>query len=87
MDVLDDIARFASERIRRSRHVESDQMSAGRADLDAVETQDTRPIGRRIGRPGRVAVVGEHNELEAGARGDGGDLVRRTAPSERVVWM
>ena len=73
--VLDDVARLAAERIRRRRHVERDVVAAVRADLDAVEAQHARSIRRRIGRARRVAVVGEDDELQAGARGGRGDLV------------
>ena len=36
-DIVDDIARFSAERIRRSRQVERDVVAAGRADFDGVE--------------------------------------------------
>ena len=75
LHVLDDVARFPAERIRRRRHVDRDVVAAGRADLDAVQAQHAGSVRRRIGHARGVAVVGEDDELQARPRGGRGDLV------------
>jgi hypothetical protein len=50
-------------------------VAARRADLDAVEAEDAGAVGRRVGDPRPVAVVGEDDEPQPGARGGGRDLV------------
>ncbi len=84
--VVDNVARFAGEGKRRRGHVERDIVSAVGADLDAVHAQNAGPIGRRIGRTGRVAVIGEDDEFQAGVRRGGGDLIGRTE-AVRTVCM
>ena len=74
LDVVDDIARLAAKRIRRGRHVDGDVVTAACADFCRVEAQHALAIHRRIQRTSRVAVVGEHDELEAGPRGGMRDL-------------
>src|SRR5437870_969176 len=75
MDVFDDVARPAAERIWSGLHVDRDVMTACRADFDAVEAQHAGPVRRRIGLASGVAVIGEDDELPSGFRGGGGDLV------------
>ena len=60
-------------------------MPAGGVELDAVDRQHAAAIGRRVGRSRAVAVIGEDDELQAGAGGRGGDLRRRCRcrPSDR----
>jgi hypothetical protein len=67
MDVLEHIARFASQAVRRLRQAERNQMAVRGADLDGVDEQHAVHVTRRIGRARRVAVIGEHDEVEAGA--------------------
>ena len=89
-DVLDDVARLPGQPIGRLPEAERDVVAAGRADLDSVDEQDAVDVPRRRRRPRAVAVVREHDEIEACARGR-----RRAtssgvpAPSETVVctWI
>jgi hypothetical protein len=77
-DVLDYVGRRTGQRIRRLRKIDRDVMSVLRADLDAVDTQNTRSIRRRLGSACAVAVIGDDDELQARTRGGRGDLVERT---------
>src|SRR4029078_9329631 len=54
------------------RHV----VSAGGADLDAIEAQNTRSVRGRIRGARRVAVIGEDQKLESDAGRRCGDVVR-----------
>ena len=79
-DVLDDIARFSAERIRRSCNAERDDMPRSRADLDGIDAQNVLSIRRRLLRATAVAVIGEDDEREAGARRCSGDLIDGAGP-------
>ena len=61
------------------RHVERDVVTAGGADLHAVEAQHAGSVHRRVGGSRGVAVIGEHDERDAGACRRGRDLVGRAA--------
>jgi hypothetical protein len=88
MDVLEHIARVACQAIRRLRQSERNQMAVRGADLDAVDEQHAVHVARRIGRARRVAVVGEHHEVEAGAmRGTGNPLGRSGAVGPHGVHV
>ena len=76
VDVLDDVARVAGERIRRRRHADRDVVTLVRADLHAIEAEHAGPVDRRIGNARRVTVIGEDDELESRLRRGGRDLVR-----------
>ena len=71
--VFHDSRRFASERIRRGGHVERDQVAAVGADLDGVDAEHAVQVRGRIGRARGIAVVGDHHELQSGARRRRGD--------------
>ena len=79
VDVLDDVARFPAERIRRRpSQAERDDVARRRADLDRVDARARRArYAGGVGRARGVAVVGEDDEREPGARGRRGDLVER----------
>ena len=83
-NVLDHVSRFSAERIWRGRHGEHDVVAARGADLHAVQAQDSGAIRRRIRLARRVAVVGEHDELQPGARGRGRNLVGSAAAVRSV---
>jgi hypothetical protein len=85
-DVVDDVARFTGQRIRGLGQADRHVVAAARADLDAVETQHAVAIDRRIGRPGGIAVVGEHDERKTRSRGGGGDRFWR-ARSVRSIGV
>ena len=85
-DVLDDRRGSPPSGYGARRHVERDVVPAVRADLDGVEAQHAVEVGGRIGRARAVAVVGEDDELQAGARRGRGEPRRSPTPSERVVW-
>ena len=59
------------------------------ADLDGVDAQHARSIRRRLRRARAVAVIGEDDELQSGARGRGRDLVDRAAAvrSAECTWI
>ena len=76
VNVLDHIPGLPGERVRSGRHIEGQKVSAARADLYAVQTQHTGTIRWWIQRPRRVAVIGEHEKLETGSTGGGGDRIR-----------
>ena len=75
MDVVDDVARLAGQRVRGGRHVEREQMAAGGADLDRVDAQDAVAVRGRLGLRGRIAMVGDDDELQSGLRRRGRDVV------------
>ena len=85
-NILDDVPWLTAQRIGRGRHVQDDVVTARRADFDPVQAQDASLIPRRIGLARGVPVVGEHEELQAGAGGARDDLVGR-APAIRSVGM
>lgn len=74
-DVLDDVARLAGETIRRARHAQGDVVAVGRADLDAIDHEHAGDVARRVHEAGRVAMVGQHDEVETRARGGVGHFV------------
>ena len=79
-DVFDDGLRGAAERIRRAGHVDRHVVAVVGADLDGVEHEDAVEVLGRIRRPRRVAVVGEDDELQIGARRGGRDFTRVAVP-------
>ena len=84
MNIFDDVPRFPAERIGRRRHVEREVMTARGADFDAVQAEDACHVSRGIRRSGGIAVIGEDDERQPGAGGDGADLVGRTAAVRSV---
>jgi hypothetical protein len=51
-------------------------MAALGAQLDAIDDEHARPILRRIRRTRTVAVIGQHDEIQAGLGRGGGRVVR-----------
>src|SRR5712671_3354415 len=70
--IVDHIAWFPGERVRRRRHVECDVVSARCADLDGIQTEDAGAVHRGVGYARRIAVIGEDNEPGAGTCRYGG---------------
>jgi hypothetical protein len=84
--VFDNGRRRTAERIRSRGHVERDVMPLVGADLDGVDAQHAVYVGRRIGRTRAVAMVGEDDEAQPGARGSLRDavLISRAVRARRV---
>ena len=76
-DVLDHIASFASERVRRRRQAERGVVAAGGADLHRLYAQHSADVPRRRHGAERVPVVGQDHEPQARAGSGGGDLLHR----------
>ena len=85
MNVFEHVSRLSGQRIRRGGKTERDEVSPARADLHRIDAQHAGTIGRRIGDSGRVAVIGEDDELQSGACRDGGDVVGRTAAVRAIA--
>ena len=73
--VLDDVGGVAGQPVRRLAQTEREVVAVRRADLDAVDDEDAGSIRRRERRARAVAVIGDDDELQAGAGRRGGDLV------------
>jgi hypothetical protein len=86
VDVFDDRARVAAERVRRGGHADGGVVALVRADLDAVDAENARQVGRAIGLGGTIAVIREDGELQAGAARGGRNrcLVQRAVGSRGV---
>ena len=54
-----------------------DEMAIIGADFHGVDEQHAVHVARRIGRAGRVAVIGEHHEVESGAMSGAGNPLGR----------
>ena len=78
-DVLDHARRLSAEGVGRAPEAQGQVVAPVRADLDRVQAEHAGAVRRGVRRPGTVPVVGEHDEVESGAAGRGGDLGRRTA--------
>src|SRR4029450_7389458 len=79
-DVLDDVTRFASQRVLRAWETECYDVTTRGADLDGVNAQHTAPIRRRIRLASAVTVIGEDHEVESGSRRRTGDVIDRARP-------
>ena len=77
MHVFEHVPRLAGQAIRRLRNSQGDQVAVVGADLHRVDEQHAVHVARRIGRARRVAVVGEHDEVEPGTTSGSGDLLGR----------
>ena len=84
--VVDDVARFAAQRIRRLRQSDRDVMPRLRAQLDGVDDEHAGSILRRVRLARAVAVIGEDDELQAGPRRGRGDVVWRSG-SVRAIGV
>ncbi len=67
LDIFDDVTPFTGQPVRRSRHAQRDVVPGAGADLDAVEDEHSVDVPRRVHELRGVAVVREHDEVEAGA--------------------
>src|SRR5678815_2838143 len=71
LDILDDVAYFTAEWIRRLRQTEGDHVPVIPADFGGIHNENTTLIRRSCWCAGGVAVVRQDDELQPGARGSG----------------
>ena len=67
LHVVDDVARFAAQRIRRLWKSDGDVVARLRAQLDGVDDEHAGSVLRRVRRARAVAVIGKDDEVQAGA--------------------
>jgi hypothetical protein len=77
VDILEDVARLASERKRRRRQTQREQVASGGADLHAVDAKDPVAVAGWIGFAYPVAVIREHDKPQACPGCDCRDLLWR----------
>ena len=77
VNVVDDVARFSSQRIRRLRQIERHDVPILRADLNGVDVQHAVAIVGQIRCSRPVAVIGDDDELQSGGRCRACDFVDR----------
>ena len=84
--IFDDRGRFSAERIRRLVHADRDVMTTIGTDFHRIDAQDTVEILRSVSQTSAVAVIGEDDEVQAGAGRGGSDgvLVACTVGSRGV---
>jgi hypothetical protein len=67
LNVFDDIARFASQRVRRARQTYGHDVNVRSSDLDRVDTKHAIPIRRGVRLAGAIPVIGDDHELQSGS--------------------